>query len=256
HPELAALIHACEGDLWLASGRLNEAAEAFAAGARAGDQPGCEHVLINCLGQLALVAAIGGRLRKAGDLAARAVIVQQQSGIPAAACPRAAEVAWAWVNTELYDLSAARRHAQRAAQSQAVGNDMTPRVMLALVDARVRRARGDVDGGLACIVAARSEAPVPPAWLQDLLRIEEADLNIAAGQPDLAARIVEGLYEPGSPDGALVLARARMAIGATFESPATTLRSAAASLPTQVGGCLLEATRQLDGGELLRARQA
>ena len=256
HPELAALIHACEGDLWLASGRFNEAAEAFAAGARAGDQPGCEHVLINCLGQLALVAAIGGRLRKAGDLASRAIVVQQQSGIPAAACPRAAEVAWAWVNTELYDLSAARRHAQRAAQAQSVGNDMAPRVMLALVEARVRRARGDVDGALDGIVAARSETPLPPRWLQDLLRIEEAELNIANGQPDLAARIVEVLYEPGSPEGALVLARARMATGETFESPATTLRSAAASLPTRVGGWLLEATRQLDGGEQLRAGQA
>jgi len=47
-----------------------------------------------------------------------------------------------------------------------------------------------------------------------------------------------------------------MATGETFESPATTLRSAAASLPTRVGGWLLEATRQLDGGEQLRAGQA
>jgi LuxR family maltose regulon positive regulatory protein len=256
HPELAVLIHARRGDIWLASGRLADAAEAFSAGARAGDRPGCEHLLINCLGQLALVAAIGGRLRKAGDLAARALTVQQECGIAAAGCPRAAEVAWAWVNTELYDLSAARRHAQRAAQSQAVGNDMTPRVMLALVDARVRRARGDLEGALACIVAARSEGPVPPAWLQDMLGIEEAELHIAGGRADLAARIVEGLSEPGSPEGALVLARARMATGARFESPATTLRSAAAPLPTRVGGWLLEATRQLEGGQQLRAGQA
>jgi LuxR family maltose regulon positive regulatory protein len=133
---------------------------------------------------------------------------------------------------------------------------MTPRVMLALVDARVRRARGDLEGALACIVAARSEGPVPPAWLQDMLGIEEAELHIAGGRADLAARIVEGLSEPGSPEGALVLARARMATGARFESPATTLRSAAAPLPTRVGGWLLEATRQLEGGQQLRAGQA
>jgi LuxR family maltose regulon positive regulatory protein len=256
HPELPVLIHARRGDVWLASGRLNDAVEAFSSGAHAADRPGCEHLLINCLGQLALVAAMGGRLRKAGDLAARAITVQQEARIAEAACPRAAEVALAWVNTELYDLSTARRHAQRAAQSQAVGNDMTPRVMLALVDSRVRRARGDVDGALACIDDARSECTLSPQWLQDLLSIEEAELNIANGRPDLAVPIVEGLHEPESPEGALVLARARMATGETFESPATTLRSAAAPLPTRVGGWLLEATRQLDAGEQLRAGQA
>jgi LuxR family transcriptional regulator, maltose regulon positive regulatory protein len=256
HPELPVLIQARKGDVWLASGRLNDAAEAFVAGARAGELPGCELLLVDCLGQLALVSAMSGRLRKAGDLAARAIRAQQGSRVAAAACPRAAEVACAWVNTELYDISAARRHAQRAAQAQVAGNDLTPRVMLALVDARVRRARGDVDGALAGIVAARSQEPAPPQWLQDVLRLEEAELDIACGQPELAARTVKGLSEPGSPEGELVLARARMAMGATFQSPATTLRSAAASLPTQVGGWLLEATRQLDRGDQLRAGQA
>src|SRR5450759_3921551 len=53
-----------------------------------------------------------------------------------------------------------------------------------------------------------------------------------------------------------ILARARMATGETFESPASTLRNVAAALPTRVGGWLFEATRQLDGGEELRAGQA
>jgi LuxR family maltose regulon positive regulatory protein len=67
--------------------------------------------------------------------------------------------------------------------------------------------------------------------------------------------MVEGLSEPESPEGVLVLARARMATGGTFESPASTLRNAAASLPTRVGGWLFEATRQLEGGEEPRAEQ-
>lgn len=162
----------------------------------------------------------------------------------------------AWVNTEMYDLPAARRNVQRAAQPSAVAYDPTLRVMLALVDARVRRARGDVVGALARVGAAQREVPPPPQWLQDLLGVEEADLTIVHGRPAFAVTMVEALSDPGSPDAALVLARARMAAGEAFESPASTLRSASASLPTRVGDWLLEATRQLDVGDEIRASQA
>jgi LuxR family maltose regulon positive regulatory protein len=256
HPELAVLVHARTGDVWLATGQLPEAAAAFTAGAAAADHRGCEHPLINCLGQLALLSAIRGRLRKAAELSARAILVQQQSLITAAACPRVAEVAMAWLNAELYDLPAARKHAQRAAQSQAVGNDLTPRVMLALVDARLRRARGDVEGALARIASAQSEAPLLPPWLLDLLCVEEADLRVANAQPALALQLVDGLNQAGSPEGVLVRARAKVAMGGTFALPTTTLRSAAPSLSTQVGGWLLEAARQLEAGEPARAAGA
>ncbi|HEX7536452.1 MAG TPA: LuxR C-terminal-related transcriptional regulator [Dermatophilaceae bacterium] len=255
HPELSVLIESGKGSAWLATGQLDDAVEAFAAAARAAERPGFEHSLIHCLGHLALLAAMRGQLRRAGELAAQVATVQREARIDPAGCPSAA-VALAWVNTEMYDLPAARRHAQRAAESVAMAHDPTSRVMLALVESRVRRARGDVAGALARVAAARSEVPVPPVWLQDVLGIEEAELTIADGQPALAVQLVEGLSEPGSPEGELVLARARMASGGAFESPASTLRSAAASLPTRVGDWLLEATRQLAGGEELRASQA
>jgi LuxR family maltose regulon positive regulatory protein len=255
HPELLVLIESGKGAAWLAAGQLDDAVEAFTAAARAAERPGCEHLLINCLGHLALLAAMRGQLRRAGKLAAQVAVVQRAAHIDPAGCPSAA-VALAWVNTEMYDLPAARRHAQRAAESVDVAHDPTSRVMLALVESRVRRARGDVVGALSRVAAARSEAPVPPVWLQDVLGIEEAELAIAEGQPELALRLVEGLSEPGSPEGELVLARARMAAGGVFESPASTLRSASASLPIRVGDWLLEATRQLDDGDELRASQA
>ena len=255
HPELVVLIESGRGAAWLAAGQLDDAVEAFSAAARAADRPGCERSLINCLGHLALLAAIRGQLRKAADLAARVAVVQQDACIAGAACTSAV-VALAWVNTERYDLPAARRYAQRAAESMSFAHDPTSQVMLALVEARMRRARGDVEGALARIVAALSEVPSRSRWLRDVLRIEEAELNIVNGQPSLAAQIVEGLSEPESPEGGLVLARARMSAGETFESPASTLRSVAAPLPTRVGGWLLEATRQLDGGDEPRAGQA
>jgi LuxR family maltose regulon positive regulatory protein len=255
HPELLVLIESGKGAAWLTTGQLDEAAEAFTAGARAAEQPGCEASLVSCLGHLALLFAMRGQLRKAADLAARVAVIQQESQLDPAACPSAA-VAQAWVSTELYDLSSARRHAQRAAESMSFAHDPTSRAMLALVDSRVRRARGDVNGALARIAAGKSETPRPLAWLQDVLSLEEAELHVAGGQPAQAARIVEALDEPESPEAALVTARARMATGEAFESPATTLRSAGASLPTRVGGWLFEATRQLQEGEEVRAAQA
>jgi LuxR family maltose regulon positive regulatory protein len=256
HPELPVLIQSSKGALLMATGRLDDAAEAFSRGARAADRPGCEHSLINCIGHLALLAAMRGHLRKAGDLAARAIFVQKEARIAPAACPSAAEVALAWVNTELYDVPAARRHAQRAAESVTVAVDPAPRVMLALVDARLRRARGNVEGALASIVAARSETPLAPEWLQNLLLVEEAELDVANGQPAHAVQMIEALDEQASAESAVVLARATMAVGGVPELPATTLRSAAAPLPTRVGGWLLEATRQLESGEQGRAAQA
>jgi LuxR family maltose regulon positive regulatory protein len=255
HPELSVLIESGRGAAWLSTGQLDDAVEAFSAGARAAGRPGCEHQLISCLGHLALLAAMRGQLRKASDLAARVAVVQQEARIDPSGCPGAI-VALAWVSTELYDLSAARRHAQWAAEAMSSVHDPTAQVMLALVDSRVQRARGDVEGALARIVAALTDIPLMPQWLRDVLCIEEAELNVAHGQPARAVQMVGALSDPDSPEGALVLARATMATGGAFESPARSLRGALASLPTRVGSWLLEATRQLDGGEELGAGQA
>jgi LuxR family transcriptional regulator, maltose regulon positive regulatory protein len=255
HPELSALIQSSKGAAWLMKGDLDSADVALSAGAREANRPGCEHSLLSCLGPLALLAAIVGQLRKAVDLNARVTAVQQHARIDPDDCPGAA-VALAWVKAELYDLPAARRQVHQAAEQVAVAHDPTLPVMLALVDSRVRRASGDVDGALARIVACRSDDPELPQWPQDLLCIEEAELNIANGRPGLAIQLVEGLARQGSPEGVLVLARARMAAGEAFEPPATTSWSAAASLSTRVGGWLFEATRQMEAGQELRAVQA
>jgi LuxR family maltose regulon positive regulatory protein len=255
HPELTVLIESGKGAAWLAMGQLDDAVEAFSAGARAAERPGCEHSLIHCLGYLALLAAMRGQLRKAGELAARVALILQETRIDTDRSPSAA-VARAWVDTELYDLSAARRNAQRAADSMSYAEDPMARVMLALVDSRVRRARGDVEGALARIVDALTDVPLPPLWLKDMLQIEEAELNIVHGQPELAAQMVERLSEPESPEGLLVLGHARMANGQALESVVGGSRSASSCLMTRVGGWLLEATRLLDDGQEVQAGQA
>ena len=255
HPELPVLIASGKGAVWLAMGQLEDAAEAFSAAVRAADRPGCEHSLISCLGHLALLAAMRGQLRKSLELTARVASVQQEARLEAVECPSAV-VALAWVNTELYDLPAARRHVQRATELLSVEHDPTLRVLLALVDSRVRRARGDVEGALTRIMAVRSDVMGLPQWLQEVLCIEEAELNVANGQPVRAVQMMRELSERGSPESALVLARARMGAGGTSEFLSTAYWSNAASLTTRVTGWLFEAIRQLDGGEELRAVRA
>jgi len=81
-----------------------------------------------------------------------------------------------------------------------------------------------------------------PAVVKDMLQIEEAELNIVNGQPKLAAQMVERLSEPESPEGCSFLHKQGMAAGAENRVRAGLSRSATASLPTRVGGWLLEAT--------------
>ena len=247
HPELAALVAACRGAALLFSGQLEAARDAFAAGARAGEHPGREYPVIDCLGHLALIAAQRGQLRRAVDLAAQGVATQSRAGFATSWCPSAAEVALAWVHTETCSLAAARRHALRAAESLSLGQDPMPRAMLALVNARIRRARGDLDGALSVLAEARSGEPTLPNWLQDRLQVEEAALSIVNGQPDVAVTLVEHLSD--STEGTLVLARARLARGEALDSPVVTLSPQAAPLADRVGGWLLETSRQLSIGE-------
>ena len=255
HPELVVLIQASKGSAWLMKGDLEAAVDAFSASASAADQPGSEQSLMQCLGSLALLAAIRGRLREAIDLAARVAVLRQQAPSASVGCP-SADFALAWVNTELYDLRAARRHLLRAAESAAVAHDPTLRVVSALVDARLRRAHGDVYGALTRIALARSGIPGPLLWLRDVLCIEEVELKVATGQRALAAQTVQGLSLQQSPESALSMARAKSAAADTFEAPATTPWRDAASLPTRISGWLFEATCQLDEGKELRAVQA
>jgi LuxR family maltose regulon positive regulatory protein len=255
HPELSVLIASGKGAAWLANGQLDQSMQAFSASARVAEQTGHEPLLISSLGQLALIAAVRGHLRKAVDLATRVADMQREAPAAALDCPSAV-VALAWVNTELYDLPAARRDVQRAAESISVERDPTLKVMLAVVDSRVRRARGDVDGAVARIGAVRAELPVPPQWLWEVLCIEEAELNVVSGHPMHAIQMVGGLSQPVSPEGALVLARARLATGRSFETPATAFWSNAPWLATRIGGWLFEAAHQLEAGDELRAVQA
>jgi LuxR family maltose regulon positive regulatory protein len=255
HSELVSLVQSIKGRALVAAGQLDAAAEAFSVGSRVVEPHGREYPLVNCLGHLALIAAMAGQLRKAASLGERALGIQTQAGIPPVWCSAAAEVALAWVYTDTCDVAGARRHVARAAACS--DDDPLPRAMLTLVRARLSRARGDLDGARAMLAAAGVRAaPDLPAWLRDWLRVEKAGLDIVKGIPSRAALGIEELGAPSSPAAALVVAQATLSSGTQTAIPLTTLNSRTTPLATRVGGWLLEASQQLTAGDGREAARA
>nr|KEP23684.1 hypothetical protein DA06_05840 [Georgenia sp. SUBG003] len=177
HPEIGALLDRGRGAALLRAGRLDDAVEALTACARRAG-PGAESLASESLGQLALLAASRGELRRATRLARQSIELSGRT--PAARSVGAAEVALAWVSTEMGDFSDARVHAARA---RAVGEDTgpLPAVMLAITTVRAGRAPGDLPG-VQAVLAAAGRDPRLPRWMLGLLRAEEAAVE-ADGAP-------------------------------------------------------------------------
>ena len=74
HPEVRARVLADRGAVELWPGHLDEAARFLDAGVAAATGPGGEHERAACLGHLALVEALRGRLRHAAELAGQGTV--------------------------------------------------------------------------------------------------------------------------------------------------------------------------------------
>lgn len=266
HPgrgELDTVVRLAQASISLWAGDVEAAADGFAAAASSSRAAGSAQLLARSLSSLALVAAWRRHLRKARRLADESLAAQSERGRTSAEALVAAEVALAWVCTESYDLPAARRHVERAAEVARTGEaaeDPMARVMLALVESRAKRARGDLAGATALVAAAQNHEPAAPGWLTDELRLEEGLLLIATGEPARAAAVAEELMATGPDqvgvDAAVLLAHARLATGDAAGEPVPMTTAASAPLGARVDGWLLEASRRLRSGQDARAGQA
>jgi len=183
HPEIEAEVEVNLAAALVLQGSLDAAADVLATFTGTSDVAGREHAHIDALGHRALLAAWSGDLNHAVDLAGRAIRLSSATGLTPAACPAAAEVALAFVDTERYDLARAREHAQRAATCTTSG-DPLPAVMLALTRARIQRAGGDLEGSRRTLDDA---AEGLPDWLGDELAIERDGTH--AGVPPTDADV-------------------------------------------------------------------
>jgi LuxR family maltose regulon positive regulatory protein len=255
---LRALVLVCRGSSLLRAGDLDGAAATLAdALATTGGTDG-DHLRVACLGQLALAEAARGRLRKAAQLARKACVAADRSGLPPAERPPAGDVALAWVHTDEYDLAAARTHATRAGAAPALRLDPVSAGMLALVRARVLRARGDLTGAGAALEREPSSGPAGPMppWLRERYAATVAALRTAGGAPGTGTAPPASDL-PAAPWTTVATAAAKLAGGepaAAGATVATILRRADLPLDLRVEAWLLAATCELAEGRTEPAR--
>jgi len=214
NPKIRACVLSGRGAVQLWAGCLGDAARTFESGADAVTASGGQDERAECLGHLALVEALQGRLRRAASVAAQATAArtsgEQRPPVPP---PHpAALVALAWVHLEHNELREAHR---RLKQADAVLG-VTPDKLIEAV-ARLAAAYGELAQGHPAAVAqitasARSGWPVP-AWLGQRLSLVQSQAYAAAGDIHAALAAVARAGRDDSPETAVTRAHAWLAAG-------------------------------------------
>jgi LuxR family transcriptional regulator, maltose regulon positive regulatory protein len=209
HRKIRACVLSGRGAVELWSGHLDQAARTLDSGVAAATASGGEDERAGCLGPLALVEALRGRLGRAATLAAQATAART------AGEPRpnpAALVALAWVHLEHYELREAHSRLEQADAAL----DATPDKLIGAV-AWLAAAYGDLAKGRAAaagqlIATARSGWSVP-AWLDQRLSAAESRAYAAAGDIAAALAAARRAGSDTSPEAAVALAHAWAAAG-------------------------------------------
>jgi LuxR family transcriptional regulator, maltose regulon positive regulatory protein len=172
---------------------------------------------LTCMSQLAVLHAMQGALGQACRLGSSALELAARCGWSSSVQAAGGHLALAWVHYHRCDLAEAGRHLERAVAASLVGPERPTRLAVAILRAGLQHARGDLAGSLATVAAARRDLTgwMPPARLWRWLVLTEAELRQAAGQPQPARALLEGLDASRPPwaGEAVVLARLQLAEG-------------------------------------------
>ena len=194
-------------ELW--SGRFDEAARVLDAGVTAAAASGEEHRRVGCLGQLALVEALRGRLGRAAKLAHQATAPCAGDGQwPQGQHPSpAALTALAWVHLEHHELREARCLLKQVDTALGRSPDRLIRAVACLVAACDGLAEGHAEVAARFVARARSGGTVP-AWLEQRLDLAESRALAAAGDIEAALAAAKRADDGSSPEAAVTLAHA------------------------------------------------
>ncbi len=195
------------GQLDAAAGTLESALAAAAASAAPDERAGC-------LGQLALVEALRGRLGRAAELAGRAAapLAAGQHRSPVSHPSPAALVALAWVHLEHHELAEARESLGHADEALRVSPDKLIGAVAYLVAAGVSLAEGRAAVAGQLIARARSGWSAP-GWLDRRLSLVQSGAFAAAGDIPAALAAAERAGSDTSLEAAVTLAYAWAAAG-------------------------------------------
>jgi LuxR family maltose regulon positive regulatory protein len=217
HRHIRAWVLAGRGAVELWSGHLDEAARVLDSGMDAAAAPGGEHARASCLGHLALVEALRGRLRRAAKLAgqATAAVAAGEQHPPAQhldPAPPTALAALAWVHLERSELREARSRLRQLDAILALRPDKLIGAVAFLLAACGALAEGRGDVAAQMVARARSGWPVP-AWLDQRLSLAESRAHVMAGDIRAALAAAERAGRDASPEAAATLAHAWLAAG-------------------------------------------
>jgi LuxR family transcriptional regulator, maltose regulon positive regulatory protein len=211
-----AITRSTVGAAALWAGHLDGAELHLREGLAAALRAGLASQQVACLSQLALVHALRGELNEALRCGTNAADLAADQSWPSSVLGAGGDLALAWAHYYRDDLGEATRYADQAAAASGVGwQPMT--IAIAILRARLQRARGDLAGSLDTVAAARRDLMGcrGSAYLWRWLLLTEAELRSAAGQPQSASAIRKSLDERGPLAGgeAVVLARLYLAEG-------------------------------------------
>jgi LuxR family transcriptional regulator, maltose regulon positive regulatory protein len=215
HRKVRARVLSGCGAVKLWSGHHDEAARIFesaATAAAASGEAGEAGERADCLGQLALVEALRGRLGHAATVAAQATAAGPTGEQQPPAPHPSALVALAWVHLEHHELREARSRLTQADAALGVAPDRLIGAVAALA-----AAYGALAGPRAAVAAqvvarARSGWSVP-AWLDHRLSQAESRAHAAAGDIPAALAAAGRAGRENSPEAAVTLARAWVTAG-------------------------------------------
>jgi LuxR family maltose regulon positive regulatory protein len=219
--EFTAVLAAREATALLATSvperALRESLARALAAARAAYAPRLSAI---CLAELALLEALLGRVRRATKLAADYEALADDGRLLETERSPAAATAAAWAAVDRHDLSAARSWLGRAAR-----RTLDPRIsgpLCAVVDSRLRRARGELDTADQTLHPALDD-PALPDWVREHVLTEAIRIRLARRDGPAAEALLDRL-PAGSPRDRLLRATAAAlglppAAGRAFPAP-------------------------------------
>ena len=210
HPEVEAQVLAGRGVVELWAGDLEEAAAYFAEGATA-TALAAAYERADCLGYLALVEALSGRLDRAVERAeAAAEAISNGSDDLTEHIISGAAVALAWVYLQRGDMREAHVQLKLAESALRAGPDKLVSALACAVAAQRGMAGGRATAAVEMIRHAREEWS-PPGWLEARLAVLESRAWTAAG--DAPAAVAAAQRAGPGPDATAALAHAWLAAG-------------------------------------------
>jgi LuxR family transcriptional regulator, maltose regulon positive regulatory protein len=257
HRHVWARVLSGRGAVELWSGHLDEAARVLDSGVAAATASGGEYERADCLGQLALVEALRGRLRHAAKLAARAAAALTAGEQEPPAPNPAALVALAWVHLEHNELREARGLLKQV-DALGLSPDKLIGALACLVAASGGLAEGRGDVAAQLVARARSGWPVP-AWLGQRLSLVESRACAAAGDTRSALAAAERAGRDTSMEAAVTLAHAWVAAGDGMKARRAlepVLARSGAPERVRLQAWLVDARLSYGSGDSARGRQS